>query len=186
MAPDPRLMMSIVCSLRNLAVAGAAAVALASPVLAQNGKSPDAKAKAPAPAAQQSVDPDASRYCASVASLIVNARVAWQTKELNEADAQLRQRIADLEKAEASARESIARRDDMMKAALNGVATIYAKMEPESAAKQIAALDDRTAVAILAKLKPGEAGAILGEMDADRADKLESLIADANVQGKKS
>ena len=41
------------------------------------------------------------RYCANVAPSIAEARIAWQTKRLNELDAQIKQRIADLEKAEA-------------------------------------------------------------------------------------
>jgi len=59
-------------------------------------------------------------------------------------------------------------------------------MEPESAARQLAALDDRTAVAILGKLKPSAAGAILGEMDADRASRLASLLAGMSPEEKKS
>ena len=44
------------------------------------------------------MDADANRYCANVAPSIAEARIAWQTKRLVELDAQVRQRIADLEK----------------------------------------------------------------------------------------
>ena len=181
-------MTSIVRTLRNLGAVAAVAAGLASPASAQDGKAPQApKAKAAtAPTTDKAVDPDAARYCASAAPSIVEARIAWQTKRLAELDGQIVQRIADLEKAEAAARDWIARRDDMMKAARDAVVAIYARMEPESAAQEIAALDDRTAAAILAKLKPGVAGAILGAMDADRASRLASLIAAANPEEKKS
>ncbi len=119
------------------AVAGVAA-ALLSPVSAQNGKPPESqkpKAAAERPVAEKPVDADANRYCASVAPSIAEARIAWQTKRLAELDAQVRQRIADLEKAEAAARDWIAKRDAMMKAAHDDVVAIYAKMEPESAAQ---------------------------------------------------
>ena len=94
-----------------------------------------------------------------------------------ELDAQVKQRIADLEKAEASAREWIDKRDALMKSASDDVVAIYSKMEPENAARQIAAMDDRMAAAILGKLKPNAAGAILDEMDADRASRLAGLIS---------
>ncbi len=73
-----------------------------------------------------------------------------------------------------------------MNAARDDLVAIYAKMEPESAARQLSALDDRTAAAILGKLKPSAAGAILGEMDAERASRLAGLLAGASPDEKKS
>ena len=127
--------------------------------------------------AEKAAEADVSHYCANVVPSVAEARIAWQAKRLSELDAQLKQRIADLEKAEASAREWIAKRDALMSAASADLVAVYAKMEPESAARQISAMDDRVAAAILGKLKPGAAGAILGEMEADRASKLAGLIA---------
>jgi flagellar motility protein MotE (MotC chaperone) len=114
-----------------------------------------------------------------VAPSIAEARIAWQTRRLNELDAQVKQRIADLEKAEAAAREWIAKREELMKAASDAVVAIYAKMQPESAARQISTMDDRMAAAILGKLKPTVAGAILDEMEAERASRLAGMIAGA-------
>ena len=122
-------------------------------------------------------DSDASRYCAAVAPSIAEARIAWQTKKLAELDAQVRQRIADLEKAEASARDWLARRDEQLKAASDDVVAIYSKMQAESAAHEISAMDDRMASAILAKMKPGAAAAIFSEMEVDRASRLSAMIA---------
>lgn len=172
----------------KLALVAAFAATLASPVSAENGKPPKAPrpdAAAERAPADKAADPDASRYCAAVAPAIVEARIAWQTKRLTELDVEVRQRIADLEKAEAAARDWIAKRDDLMKAAEDDVVAIYARMDPEAAAKQIAALDDRPAAAILAKLKPAAASAILGEMDADHASRLAGLIGSADPQEKK-
>ena len=50
-------------------------------------------------------------------------------------------------------------------------------MQPETAATQIAAMDDQMAAAILGKLKPGAAGAILNEMEAERASKLAVVLS---------
>jgi flagellar motility protein MotE (MotC chaperone) len=98
---------------------------------------------------------------------------------LSELDAQVKQRIADLEKAEAAAREWIDRREALLKTANDDLVAIYAKMQPETAARQIGAMDDRMAAAILGKLKPTAAGAILDEMEAERASRLAGMLAGA-------
>ena len=129
---------------------------------------------------------DASRYCANVAPSVAEARIAWQTKRLADLDAQVKQRIADLEKAEASARQWVDKREALLSAASDQLTAIYAKMEPESAARQISVMDDRMAAAILGKLKPRVAGAILNEMEAERASKLAAMLSGAETQEKKS
>jgi flagellar motility protein MotE (MotC chaperone) len=173
--------MPILRNQQNLAVVAAVAALLGSPVCAQDGKpeAPKPKVAEKAPA-EKSADPDVSRYCANVAPSIVEARIVWQTKRLAELDAQVQQRIADLQKAEAAARDWIARRGDLMNAARDDLVAIYAKMDPESAAQQLSALDDRTAAAILAKLKPSAAATILGGMEVDRASRLAGLLASAS------
>ena len=153
----------------------AASALLASPVSAQDGR-PGETAK-PKPAVEKSADSDVAHYCANVAPSIVEARIAWQTKRLAELDAQVRQRIADLEKAEGAAHDWIAKREALMAAANDDLVAIYARMQPENAARQIGAMDDRMAAAILGKLKPSAAGAILDEMATERATRLTSLVA---------
>ena len=74
----------------------------------------------------------------------------------------------------------------MLKSASDDLVAIYAKMQPETAATQIAAMDDQMAAAILGKLKPGAAGAILNEMEAERASKLAVVLSGATSGGKKS
>ena len=71
--------------------------------------------------------------------------------------------------------EWVAKRDALLKAASDDLVAIYAKMQPENAAVQLSAMDDQMAAAILGKLKPSAAGAILDEMEAERASKLASL-----------
>jgi flagellar motility protein MotE (MotC chaperone) len=150
---------------------------LGGPCAAQDGHTQDPQK--PKSVAEKPGDTDASRYCANVAPSIAEARIAWQTKRLNDLDAQLKQRIADLEKAEAAAREWIAKREELMKAASADLVAIYAKMQPENAARQISSMDDRMAAAILGKLKPTVASAILDEMEAERASRLAATIAGA-------
>ena len=131
-------------------------------------------------------DIEASRFCANAAPSIAEARIAWETRQLSELDAQVKQRLADLEKAEASVKEWVAKRDTSLKAASDDVVAIYAKMQPETAATQIAAMDDQMAAAIMSKLKPGMAGAILNEMEAERASKLAVVLSGTTSGEKKS
>jgi flagellar motility protein MotE (MotC chaperone) len=160
------------------------AVLLVRPAVAQDGRAPEIqKSKA---TADKGADIEASRFCANVAPSIAEARIAWETRRLGELDAQVKQRIADLEKAEASVQEWVAKRDAILKAASDNLVAIYAKMQPETAATQIAAMDDSMAAAILGKLKPGAAGAILNEMEAERASRLAAFLSGAASAEKKS
>src|SRR5580700_2382701 len=161
-----------------------AVVLMACPVFAQDGRAPD-KEK-PKAAVDKPPDVEASRFCANAAPSIAEARIAWETRQLSELDAQVKQRLADLEKAEASVKEWVAKRDTSLKAANDDLVAIYAKMQPETAATQIAAMDDQMAAAILGKLKPGAAGAILNEMEAERASKLAVVLSGTTSGEKKS
>ncbi len=76
----------------------------------------------------------------------------------------------------------------MMRQAAETVVTIYAKMRPDSAALQLAAMEDPVAAAILVKLPPRASSAILNEMEAGRAARLARSMAGSDVEpdGKKS
>jgi flagellar motility protein MotE (MotC chaperone) len=180
------------CRLRVGFTVAAALVAFSA--FAQDGRAPE-KEKPKAAAANKTPDkatvdraPDieASRFCANAAPSIGEARIAWEAKQLGDLDAQVKQRLADLEKAEAAIQDWVAKRDAMLKSASDNLVAIYAKMTPEAAATQIAAMDDQMAAAVLGKLKAGAAGAILNEMEADRASKLAVVLSGVISAGKKS
>jgi len=155
---------------------------MACPAVAQNGRTP--QKEKPKTTADKAPDSEASRFCANVAPSIAEARIAWQTKRLGDLDAQVKQRLADLEKAEASVKEWVAKRDATLKAASDGLVAIYSRMQPETAAQQIGAMDDSMAAAILSKLKPSAAGAILDEMEAERASRLAAFLSGAAEEKK--
>lgn len=186
--------MASVPSLQALSVGALAALLLASQTSAQDRAPGAQKPKAAAAEksfaaktlAERSEDADAKSFCAAVGPSIAEARLAWQAKRLAELDAQVRQRIVDLEKAEAAARDWIAKRDALMAAASDDIVAIFAKMQAEAAARQLSAMDDRMAAAILGKLKPNAASAILDEMEAERASRLVGIVSAANAEGKKS
>ncbi len=170
-----------------------AAILLAGTAFAQDGRAPEKeKPKAAANKAPDKAtidkpgDAEVSRFCANAAPSIAEARVAWETKQLSDLDAQVKQRLADLEKAEASIQDWVTKRDAMLKSASDDLVAIYAKMDPQAAATQIAGMDDQMAAAILEKLKAGAASAILNEMEADRASKLAIVLSGASSAGKKS
>jgi flagellar motility protein MotE (MotC chaperone) len=170
-----------------------AALLLAGPAFAQDGRAPEkekpkaAANKTPDKAtADKAPDIEASRFCANAAPSIAEARVAWETKQLGDLDAQVKQRLVDLQKAQAAVQDWVTKRDAMLKSASDDLVAIYAKMEPQAAATQIAAMDDQMAAAILGKLKAGAAGAILNEMEADRASKLAVVLSGLTSVGKKS
>jgi flagellar motility protein MotE (MotC chaperone) len=100
----------------------AAAILLACPAIAQNGRAPESQK--PKIAAEKPADSEASRFCGNAAPSIAEARIVWQTRRLNELDAQVRQRLADLEKAEASVQEWVTKRDAMRKAASDDLVAI--------------------------------------------------------------
>jgi len=168
---------------RSTLLCAFAAALLAWPASAQDGRAPESgKPKA---TADKAAEIEASRFCANVAPSIAEARIAWQTRRLGELDDQVKQRLADLERAEAAIQEWVAKRDAMINAASDDLVAIYAKMQPETAAVQLSAMDDQMAAAILAKLKPSAAGAILDEMEAERASKLASFLSGASGSGEK-
>lgn len=153
----------------------ALALAIARPggALAQDG----AKPKPPVNGPDKSVASEIARYCSNLTVPAAEARAAYQTRRLLELDAQVKQRIAELEKQEADAREWVTKRDALLKSATEGVVAIYAKMPADAAATQIGAMEDAVASAILVRLTPRAAGAILAEVEAEKAARLTSLMA---------
>jgi flagellar motility protein MotE (MotC chaperone) len=153
--------------------------------LPQESRKPEAEPKKTEADAGDGVQ----QYCSNIGNLAADARIAWQMKRLGELENQVKQRVAELEAKEAESKEWIGKREEMMKKAEDGVVAIYAKMQPEAAAAQMAVMEDSMAVAVLAKLNPRVSSAILNEMDAGKAAKLTDLmsgLAGATVDRKKS
>ena len=131
---------------------------------------------------------DAQQFCVNNAALLGDARLAYQTARLTEIETQIRQRLAELESKKTEYESWLRKREDVMKQAAASVVAIYAKMRPDAAALQLAAMDDPVAAAILAKLPSRAAGAILNEMEAGRAARLTRAMtgSDAASDEKKS
>jgi flagellar motility protein MotE (MotC chaperone) len=150
-------------------------------------KKPDApkvatSAEAPAPASE------IEKFCVNNAAIAGNARLAWQTARLDELEAKIRQRLDALEAKKAEFVAWIRKRDEAMRQATESVVAIYARMRPDAAALQLAAMEDAMAAAVLAKLPSRTAGVILNEMESGRAARLARAMVgpDGGQDGKKS
>ena len=128
------------------------------------------------PQAAATADNEIALFCSNVADPAVDARLAWQLKELEKAENQLRERIAEVEAKRAEYEKWMALRDDFLKKAEAQVVEIYSRMKPDAAATQIAGMADETAAAVLAKLSPRNSSAIFNEMDTARAAHLADLL----------
>jgi flagellar motility protein MotE (MotC chaperone) len=155
---------------------------LSAPASPQDTRKPDADAKK----AEADSGDGVQQYCANIASSAADARIAWQMKRMAELDAQIKQRIVELETKEAESKQWIDQREALMKKADDGIVAIYAKMQPEAAAAQMGVMEDTIAAALLTKLNPRVSSAILNEMEAGRAAKLTDLMAGSAAGGKKS
>ncbi|WP_398473318.1 MotE family protein [Tardiphaga sp.] len=120
---------------------------------------------------------DIARFCSNITDQALDARVAWQQKELEATESKLKQRIAELEAKRAEYEEWLKLREDFLKKAEENVVEIYSRMNPEAAAQQIASMADDTAAAVLAKLKVRVASAILNEMEPARGAHLADTLA---------
>jgi flagellar motility protein MotE (MotC chaperone) len=132
------------------------------------------KKEQPAAAIQES---DVARFCSNITDQALDARVAWQQKELEATETKLKQRIAELEAKRAEYEEWLKLREDFLKKAEENVVEIYSRMNPEAAAQQIASMADDTAAAVLAKLKVRVASSILNEMEPARGAHLADTLA---------
>lgn len=124
----------------------------------------------PADAAKPSAD--IKQFCANNAAMAGDARIAWQTSKLLDLEAQINQRLAELEDRKAQIIEWLRKRDEAMQKASESVVAIFSHMKPAAAAAHLSAMDESLASAVLAKLPPRAASAILNEMEPARAAQL--------------
>lgn len=115
---------------------------------------------------------DIALYCAAIADPALEARAAWQTQALLEIETRIEARLVELARMRVELEAALARREEHLRQAQDGIVAIYARMRPDAAAAQLAALDDEMASAVIARLGPRQASAILNEMEPGRAAQL--------------
>lgn len=144
----------------------------------KNNVEPDAELPIPKSEALDKL-PIADQYCARVGDIAATSQFSKQRQALAKAQADVEERIKALTEKSEELKAWTQRREDFLKKATESLLAIYGKMKPEIAATQLVAMNHMTAAAIVAKLPPKAAGAILAEMEPQRAARLSSVLAGA-------
>lgn len=164
------------------------ALILAAPVSAYGSETEQTKPKeaeappleAPGIAIPLGQDMDPVRaYCTNIRDKAADARAAAQAKQLNELEKKLDDKIKALEAREAEVKSWVDKQQQIREAATSSLVDIYAGMDAEVAAKQLASLDPKLASSVIRQLKPRIASAILNEMKPETANMLVKTIASA-------
>ena len=123
----------------------------------------------------------ARTYCSNNIPNAIEARVAWESKRLKELEIEVSKKSEALAALGHEARSWVERREKLWMSGRDSLVEIYAKMRPEMAAQQLAAMSEESAASIITKLNPRSASAILNEMTPEKAARL----ADGVLRGLK-
>ncbi|MEM0908931.1 MAG: MotE family protein [Pseudomonadota bacterium] len=116
-------------------------------------------------------------YCTNIADEAADARFAKKAAKLKLMEDQIDSRLAALEKKRAEYQEWLERRERFLEQAQEGLVSIYSTMRPDAASEQLAAMNELTAAAIVAKLAPRAASAVLNEMETEKAARIATIMA---------
>lgn len=119
----------------------------------------------------------ADGYCGAIGDKAAEARTAWQMQQLTGLQKRIEEKLVQLENKRKDLQDWVEKRDQILKSANQSLVGIYAKMDPEAAAAQLARAETATAVSVLHQLNPRGASAILDAMDPDKAAMLVKLLA---------
>lgn len=139
-------------------------------------KDPEALPLPPTP--KEELSP-AQQYCSSIIEATSAAQIAQQTRNLQKAQKEIDDRIALLTAKAQVLKSWMKLREEFVARATASLVQIYGKMKPDSAAAQLAAMDEMTSAAIISKLAPKVSSPIMAEMDVAKAARLSAVIAGA-------
>lgn len=137
---------------------------------------------APGALAQQappSLEDEIRAFCGNIADAARDQRYLLQKKELEALQADVDQRMQQLEEGSAKYQEWLKKREDFMQVADTQLVEIYKNMAADAAAAQLEIVKPGIAAAIVMKLSPRLASSILNEMDTKKAAALTTIIAAA-------
>lgn len=140
----------------------------------------------PAAATPRTEPSETALYCESIRDSAQEARVRWQAQALLEIEARIEDRLRELAALRDEYEEWLARRQEFLRKAEDGVIDIYSRMRPDAAAAQLSAMDNETAGAVIARLNPRQASAILNEMEPARAAQLTKTVAGTALDPEKA
>jgi len=128
------------------------------------------------PSPKQELSP-AQQYCSNILDATSAAQIAQQTRNLQIAQKEINDRIALLTAKAEVLKSWMKLRADFSERATDSLVQIYSRMKADSAAAQLAAMDEMTSAAIISKLAPKIASPIMAEMDVAKAARLSAVIA---------
>ncbi|HVX35839.1 MAG TPA: MotE family protein [Hyphomicrobium sp.] len=139
-------------------------------------KDPDSLPVRASPAPELS---PAQQYCSNILDATSSAQIALQTRNLEKAKKEIDDRIARLAAKADVLKSWMKLREDFAAHATDSLVQIYSRMKPDSAAAQLAVMDEMTSAAIISKLSPKVSSPIMAEMDVAKAARLSAVIAGA-------
>ena len=132
-----------------------------------------------APATARTAPDDVMRYCANIRDEAREARYALLDERIAAARAELAAERDRLVERTAELTEWTERRERFLALADERLVAIYAAMRPDAAAEQLSLIEPIVGAAVLVRLKPRQASAVLAAMPTERAAELASIIAAA-------
>lgn len=121
---------------------------------------------------------EVERYCLNIADQAQDARLAMQQEQLKALEGQIEVKIGELEAKRAEYQKWLEERQAFLESASTVVIDIYAQMDPEAAAAQLARIDRESAASVLVRLKSRQASDILTEMSSETAALLAGIIVE--------
>ena len=118
-------------------------------------------------------------YCSAISDKAGELRVARQAAALKALQAQVEERLNELEQRKSELEDLVKKREALRNLAEKEIVDIYAGMNPEIAAIQMDKVDVKLAASVLRQLKPRQASAVLNEMKPELAAKMVKIIAAA-------
>lgn len=125
---------------------------------------------------------DAASFCSAIRDPAAEARFAWQANTLKGLETRLADTLKKLEERKAELQLLTDQRAAEVKQAEARMTEIFSRMRPDAAALQLATMDQAVAVAVLGKLTPRAASAVLNEMEASRAAQLAEVMGGRRSQ----
>ena len=141
-----------------------------------DSKDPDSL---PLPATSAPMLSPAQQYCSNILDAASAAKVAQETRQLQAAQKLIDDKITLLTAKAEVLKSWMKLRQEFAEHATDSLVQIYSKMKPDSAAAQLAAMNEMTSAAIISKLNPKISSPILAEMEVAKAARLSAVIAGA-------
>ncbi len=117
---------------------------------------------------------------------VVAAKLQEEEAKANAVKAEIEAKLDELKKATAELQKWLERREEFKTKATDNLVTVYTQMDPEAAAQRLTLVGEPTAAAIIMKLPPKNASAVLGEMQPEMAGKITAFMAGAAAVKPKS